>query len=424
MGQLQAKLGQPAKAQIQQEPQEQMKVAPRDIEQIFRQQILENIVSQEAHSMRLEEIQALKKRQALEEAYPFSKNKPIYTKSQKPIRPRPRNKQKPEEEKSSQDGRKKIEITDQWPYSAHGVVAVKFNEEGHWGTGTGTLIGPNIVLTAAHNLYNHQQKSYAKLESMEFIPGMNGDMLPFGSCKVKRYFLLPIYVEQKKEDFGLLILEENIGEKTGYFGIAVVDQQDVQSRRINITEYLAHEGEGKGNTYEMWSFEDRVACIDGDNLSYPIDIYEGQSGGGVWYEEEDKRFIVGIHGLENNDGNKGTIITKERYQQIREWIAEASGTRLDNSLFERGCRELEVRKERFSADELSILLEYNLNDLEILRLRGYSKGDRAIKTLSGNTTWMNLSELDLQGNEMDVEDIRALSQNIIWTNLTIKFIRK
>jgi len=67
---------------------------------------------------------------------------------------------------NAKDGRKKVETPAQWPNSVHGVLAMNFKNQTKWGTGI--LIGPNIVLTAGHNLYDHDLQAYADLASMQW----------------------------------------------------------------------------------------------------------------------------------------------------------------------------------------------------------------------------------------------------------------
>ena len=158
------------------------------------------------------------------------------------------------------DGRNQVLTTSQWPYSVHGLVAIKFNDTTSWGSGT--LIGPNIVITAGHNLYDYDEKVYAELEAMQFLPAVNGQLIPFGVVEVEKYFVSPHYVEERKEDYGILILKKPIGKMTRYFGLTCLDPSDLPSKTIRITGYPGDKVASKPKTYEMWEMEGSVSHID------------------------------------------------------------------------------------------------------------------------------------------------------------------
>lgn len=68
----------------------------------------------------------------------------------------------------SHDTRKRIEMTSEYPYCSIGLVFTPF------GTGTGCLVGRNIVLTCAHNCYNEKKKKKEEAKNLSFWPGLNG----------------------------------------------------------------------------------------------------------------------------------------------------------------------------------------------------------------------------------------------------------
>ena len=79
--------------------------------------------------------------------------------------------------------RTSFENASTFPYSVHGLVRVELGN-GSYITGTGILIGPDLVLTAAHNIYDVKETKQ-KYASIEFIPGINEKEIPFGIFKVK-----------------------------------------------------------------------------------------------------------------------------------------------------------------------------------------------------------------------------------------------
>ena len=97
------------------------------------------------------------------------------------------------------------------------------------------MIGPHVVLTGDHNLYSFYTKPYADLQRMQYLPGMNGQVVPFGAVEVEKDLVSPNYIEKEREDCGILTLKEPIGELTDYFGLACLESEEIKIKRINTT---------------------------------------------------------------------------------------------------------------------------------------------------------------------------------------------
>lgn len=310
---------------------------------------------------------------------------------------------------SAVDGRFQITQTEKWPYSVHGVVAMKFANGTAWGTGT--LIGPNIVLTAGHNLYDYERRIFS--ENLQYLPAMNGKLLPFGMPRVVKHFVHPDYVKFGREDYGLLILDQPIGETTGYFGIATLDPKDLGSKTINVTGYPGDKVAGRSKIYEMWGMGGSTSLIDNNHISYTIDTYCGQSGSGVWYQEGDNYFVVGVHVLGNSTVNQATLMTKQRYQQIKQWITEYY---ISKGIYN-GIRTLRLR-ENIGDYGVSILVGYAIQKLISLDLGENKIGIEGVKTLCSATTFPELTSLDLSSNNIDIAGVRALITSAALSKLT------
>jgi len=314
------------------------------------------------------------------------------------------------------DGRVQVPTTSKWPYSVHGLLAMKF--QGAMRYGTGIMIGPNIVLTAGHNLYNFESKTYAHLKSMQFLPGVNGQVLPFGQVEVEQYFVSPHYIREGKEDYGILILKKPIGEVTGYFGLVCLEPEEIKQKRINVTGYPGDKVASKPNTYQMWGMEGAASHIEQDQglINYMINTGAGQSGSGVWYREGEDYYVIGVHVLGTYFVNKATLLTRAMYQQIHMWIEHVGFKDLLGQL--EGPKILELSNQEIDAKCLFILIKYNLDNLEILYLSGNKIGDEAAKILAQSTSWINLSQLNLWSNNIGAEGAKALAQNTSWINLS------
>ncbi|MHB9147054.1 MAG: trypsin-like serine peptidase [Candidatus Amoebophilus sp.] len=106
--------------------------------------------------------------------------------------------------KKGQDGRIRIEQTTEFPYLFNGQLELHYSN-GEYG-GSGTLIGPQHILTAAHNIYN-KKRGWA--ERVVVRLGLNGKIAPYGDVLATRIYTFKPYINQKDPayDMALLILE-------------------------------------------------------------------------------------------------------------------------------------------------------------------------------------------------------------------------
>lgn len=57
--------------------------------------------------------------------------------------------------------------------------------------GTGVMIGPDLLLTAAHNVYSIQHGTWT--QDVTVTPAQNGDSEPYGSYQASRIYILKAY---------------------------------------------------------------------------------------------------------------------------------------------------------------------------------------------------------------------------------------
>ncbi|WP_051908702.1 trypsin-like serine peptidase [Candidatus Odyssella acanthamoebae] len=228
------------------------------------------------------------------------------------------------------DERIRIYNTDESPWRMHGHLEMIFPNKKFY-IGSGTLISPYHVLTAGHCLYNSDYGGWA--ESITFTPGQNGERSPFGSVRVTHLITVKGWVEEEKGewDFGMLILDKDIGNQTGWCGILSGSDKYLHNlSSINVTGYpgsVQTKGyEERINGTQMWTMEGVVKKVTAETFSYKLDTSGGQSGSGVWTKLESPYgyYCTGIHTYGYRKGeeilNHATRISDKKFDCLVNWM--------------------------------------------------------------------------------------------------------
>ena len=163
---------------------------------------------------------------------------------------------------------------------------------------------------------------------ISIYPGRDGNDLPY-QTRSRRFEVPEEWIDSRGKDpdfdYGVINLSKSLGEEIGWFSVAVVNDENLQGTRVNISGYPGDEAGGYG-VHQL--FHDDNIPDDGVSprrFYYTIDTTGGQSGAPVWIEMgNDKRQVVGIHtyGFRGVRGrNSATRITPMIFNDIKEWIA-------------------------------------------------------------------------------------------------------
>jgi V8-like Glu-specific endopeptidase len=215
-----------------------------------------------------------------------------------------------------------------WPYRIHGHLIMKYGHDTY--TGSGVLVGPHHVLTAAHNIYNRNGQW---AQEVLFAPGRYQDKYPYGDCKGCLLLVPQKWSDNKLKDkeresydFGMVILDTAIGNITGWSGLLSLPKELLTEWPVTVTGYPGDKGTGNYHSTQMWEMHGDMKRVTDHQLYYDIDTWEGQSGSAVWRQEWPEYkgpYTVGVHTYredKDGEGNKGTRLTKDKFDLILYWL--------------------------------------------------------------------------------------------------------
>jgi tetratricopeptide (TPR) repeat protein/V8-like Glu-specific endopeptidase/Ran GTPase-activating protein (RanGAP) involved in mRNA processing and transport len=336
------------------------------------------------------------------------------------------------------DRRARVDDTTKWPYSVQGLLVTNFKD--NVCLSSGTIIGPNLVLTSANSVYMKWNGVECDKNMMRFYPGMDGKSTPFGICNVIEVYYPEEYLDNDKEDYALLVLDRNIGYDTGYFGIKHYNRESLKGKSAYLYGYSPNLADQ--NEHFLWGMKGPFQLDPHDDMiEHIIDTSSGQSGSAIYIEDRRKYHIIGVHnrgGDTTRVANQAVYFNQARIVKIKGWIKdyykkynivrEINSSNLENSheilttISDSGIDLGNLSVLKLSYNSLNFnqairLAQADLRYLSILDLSHNEIGDAGATSLS-QANFPHLRDLNLSWNELGDEGAASLSTaNFI--NLTI-----
>ena len=209
------------------------------------------------------------------------------------------------------DDRVQVTNTREFPYCAIANMKVKGECGDSWEC-TGFMVGKNFMLTAAHCMICPQHNKWAK--NVTFY---------FGYQSSKKYlykytggwqawtgtdFPSGYDFDAMSYDWCFIKLDKNVGDKTGWFGLHIASDSEINSRHYTVAGY-------RDNKLKYASGE--AEAYDTNLLLYDADDVPGNSGGPIYRSD---LYVEGIIVAESEEAqvNIGRRFTRNIYNKMTE----------------------------------------------------------------------------------------------------------
>lgn len=245
---------------------------------------------------------------------------PPYASSSRPLAV---NSPLPLESVIGRDDRKRILDTQNAPWRM--ICSLSIRGPSNNFVGTGWFAGPKTIITAAHCLYEESQmKGWAR--QIEIFPGRDGNNFPYEAVISQNFEVPQEWLESRGTnpdyDYGVIHLDTPLGERTGWFSVAVARDEELNGTFVNLSGYPGDAAGGFG-IYQLFH-ADIISSVVESRFFYTIDTYGGQSGAPVWQElNNGSRQVVGIHtyGVGGSfQQNSATRITPTILGDVKKWL--------------------------------------------------------------------------------------------------------
>lgn len=198
--------------------------------------------------------------------------------------------------------------------------------------GSGVLIAPDIVLTAAHNVYRLTAKAFVKSITAQ-IGVFKGTQN--GASRGVHVYCPPAYRERGPKDavrhqydYAIIRLSDDTLGKWAKTQFDVPSQPPMTSVDLARSALMVagYPGDVTPLTLMTCYGEVSIPSVTDSTFNYTMDTMPGQSGGPVFrYDSDGTITFAGVHVADGDDSNRACRYSQRMQADIKRWIGEIRG---------------------------------------------------------------------------------------------------
>lgn len=180
--------------------------------------------------------------------------------------------------------------------------------------GTAFLVGNRTLLTAGHCLY----EGGINADGLRIFGPTGAEYTLRGACSLSGW----VRDQDDAFDLACIQLRENVGPSLGFFGTRVIGGAKILGTYA-IAGFPLDRDDGRTLYIDAGNVKEQGAL-----LNYSIDTERGQSGSPLFFLDQGKAFVVGVHiqgASTENRYNKALRFRPDVMKQIKTWISEGDG---------------------------------------------------------------------------------------------------
>ena len=216
------------------------------------------------------------------------------------------------------DERVQILDTTEFPWRAISYLEL-YDQDGFVaGSCTGTFIGPDTLLTAAHCLY---EDGIGFTWDIAVFPGADGPDNPFGAQFAENWWVPDAWVDTGGDplyDWGVIKMpDSDFGNTLGWFPVVVMTTDTLE--RADFTPAISGYPGDQVDDTQWFDQEEAFVAVGDYTLDYVIDTAAGQSGAAIFSNNLAQDFggaIVGVHAYGGDTSNSGSRIDEELLDDV------------------------------------------------------------------------------------------------------------